>query len=312
MIEAMNLNRLAYFAAVVEMGSFTRAAERLGITKAVVSQQVARLEQEVGTSLLVRTTRRVEATEAGRMLHARCVLILREASEAFGELAQGTSAPRGTLRITAPSDYGASIVAACAAAFTARYPACRVELMVTDARLDLIQNQIDLSIRSGWLDDSTAQARRIGAFRQLLVASPAVMGDLAADIEPAHLSALPFVANSALKEPLVWQFSKAGSEQRTVTMQARMSADTTLAVCSAVKAGAGLSVLPDFLVAEDIDAGRLVHVMPEWTLPVGGIHAVYPATRFRPAKVGAFIAMLVERERARMLNPEAHFSIGAL
>ena len=299
MTEAMNLNRLAYFAAVVDAGSFTRAAESLGITKAVVSQQVARLEQEVGTSLLVRTTRWVKPTEAGRMLHARCALILREASEAFDELAQGASEPKGTLRITAPSDYGGSIVAACATAFITRYPACRVELMLTDARLDLIQKQIDLSIRAGWLDDSSSHARRIGTFRQLLVASPTITKAFPPDIGLEHVAAVPFVANTALKEPIFWQFSRAGSEQRSISMRARMSADTTLAVYSAVRAGAGLSVLPEFLVVGDIEAGRLAHVLPEWSLPTGGIHAVYPATRFRPAKVGAFINMLVEQEKER-------------
>src|SRR3954462_3039619 len=105
----MNLNRLAYFAAVVDTGSFTRAAERLGITKAVVSQQVARLEHDLGVTLLVRTTRRVHPTEAGRMFHARCAVILREAGDAFDELAQSAAGPTGTLRIAAPHDYGTSV-----------------------------------------------------------------------------------------------------------------------------------------------------------------------------------------------------------
>ena len=98
MQEATNLNRLAYFVAVVDAGSFTRAAEYLGITKAVVSQQVAKLEQEVGTTLLMRTTRRVQATEAGQLFHARCVSILREAEDALGELAQGRTEPKGLLQ----------------------------------------------------------------------------------------------------------------------------------------------------------------------------------------------------------------------
>src|SRR4051795_10562681 len=103
---SMNLNRLAYFAAVVEAGSFTRAATSLGITKAVVSQQVAKLEEEVGCTLLIRTTRRVQPNEAGHSLHARCALILREANEGFDELAQRVVSPQGTLRLTAPFDYG--------------------------------------------------------------------------------------------------------------------------------------------------------------------------------------------------------------
>lgn len=101
-MEAINPNRLAYFAAVVDTGSFTKAAERLGITKTVVSQQVARLEEDLRTSLLVRTTRRVEATEAGRLLHARCTLILREAEDAFGELAQANAATDGRVARRCP------------------------------------------------------------------------------------------------------------------------------------------------------------------------------------------------------------------
>jgi DNA-binding transcriptional LysR family regulator len=298
MTEALNLNRLAYFAAVVDAGSFTRAAERLGITKTVVSQQVARLEAEVGTSLLVRTTRRVQPTEAGRMLHSRCVMILREADDAFSELAQTSTRPRGTLRVTAPSDYGAAVVAPLAVAFTTRHPGCRVDLILADAILDLIQNQIDLSIRVGWLDDSAFQARRIGAFRQVLVAATTFASRLAA-ADPDDLTSCPFIANSVLKEPLLWQFSRGDLERRVVRMQARVSVNTAPAAIAAARAGGGLTVLPDFLVAEDLKAGRLVHVLPEWSLPSGGIHAVYPAARFRPAKVTAFVGMLAEEGKQR-------------
>ena len=119
-MEAVNLNRLAYFSAVVDSGSFTRAAERLGITKAVVSQQVSKLEEELKTALLMRTTRRVEPTEAGRLLHARSVIILREAEDAIGEVARSNAEPSGVLRVAAPNDYGASGIAPLAAAFSRR------------------------------------------------------------------------------------------------------------------------------------------------------------------------------------------------
>jgi molybdenum-dependent DNA-binding transcriptional regulator ModE len=117
-----NLRRLAYFVAVVETGSFTAAAERLGITKAVVSQQVARLEQEFRTSLLVRTTRKVQATDAGRAFYERCASILHEADDAFTELAEASTEPAGKLRLTAPFDYGVGVVVPAIAAFTLRYP----------------------------------------------------------------------------------------------------------------------------------------------------------------------------------------------
>ena len=297
-MEAINLNRLAYFAAVVDAGSFTKAGERLGITKAVVSQQVARLEKELNTTLLLRTTRRVELTEAGRLLHGRCVMILKEADDAFGELAQTNAEPMGVLRIAAPNDYGVSRIAPLAAAFSRRFPACRVDLVLSDARIDLIANQVDLSIRVGWLHNSSLQARRIGTFRQFLVASPEMSEAIVARA-PEDLVETPFVANAALVESLVWRFSKEDFEHRTVRMRQAVAVNTTPGVLAATLAGGGLSVLPDFLVTDHLNAGRLVHVLPSWTLPSGGIHAVYPAARFRPAKVTTFVAMLVEQRMRR-------------
>lgn len=295
-MEAINLNRLAYFAAVVATGSFTRAADRLGITKTVVSQQVARLEAELETSLLIRTTRRVEPTEAGRMLYARCVMILREAEDAVDELSEARAEPMGVLRIAAPNDYGASMIAPLAAGFARRFPACTVDLVLSDARVDLVADHIDVSIRVGWLDDSTLQARRIGTFRQLLVASANQFGTITAR-EPEDLAALPFIANGALREPLLWHFAKGDFDRRVVRMRQALSINATPAVLAATLAGGGLSVLPDFQVADHLGSGRLVAVLPEWTLPSGGIHAVYPAARFRPPKVTAFVAMLVDEIR---------------
>ena len=163
----MNLNRLCYFAAVVDTGSFTGAAERLGVTKAVVSQQVAQLEHDLRTSLLVRTTRRVRPTEAGRMFHARCIMILREAGDAIDELAQSATEPSGTLRLTAPNDYGTEVVIPVITEFTTQFPNCRVELTLSDETFDLLSGEIDLAIRVGWLTDSGLQSRKIGFAAQL-------------------------------------------------------------------------------------------------------------------------------------------------
>ncbi|MBO0145260.1 LysR family transcriptional regulator [Agrobacterium sp. Ap1] len=296
MQESTNLNRLAYFVAVVDAGSFTRAAEYLGITKAVVSQQVAKLEEEVGTTLLMRTTRRLQPTEAGRMFHLRCVFVLREAEDALRELAQARTEPKGLLRITAPYDYGTSVVVPLMTAFTARYAECKVELSLSDRMVDLVADNMDLAIRVGWLADSSLQARRIGTFRQYLVSPPHLASKVAELNGPSDLPSLPFVANNALKEPLEWTFTrKERGETRTVRFRSDIAINTTPAVMEAVRQGGGLSVLPDFLAANDIASGRLVHVLPDWHLPSGGVYTVYPAARFRPPKVSAFVDMLTAR-----------------
>jgi DNA-binding transcriptional LysR family regulator len=298
-----NLRRLAYFVAVVETGSFTAAAERLGVTKAVVSQQVARLEREFRTSLLVRTTRKVMATEVGRAFYERCAVVLREAEHAFDDLTERSAEPSGTLRLTAPFDYGVGVVVPAIAAFTKRYPACKVDAVLSDQTLDLMSGNIEMAIRVGWLTETSEQARKIGAFRQVLVAPSSMKRQLSKLDSPADIAGLPFVANTALREPLRWTFSSDQAERQVVQMQASIFLDATLAVREAVCQGAGLSVLPDYAVAADLAAGRLVEVLPRWQLPSGGIHAVFPAARYRPAKVRAFVDLLAEREQNRQGSP---------
>jgi DNA-binding transcriptional LysR family regulator len=295
--DPINLNRLAYFATVVDAGSFTRAAERLGVTKAVVSQHVARLEQEVGATLLLRTTRKVVPTDAGRALHARCLVILRESAEAFEELARDTAEPRGTLRVTAPFDYGTSVVVPVVAEFARTYPLCDVELSLSDRVVDV--QSVDLAIRVGWLRDSSHVVRRIGTMEQYLVASRELMDRLGGVREPEDLGELPFVANGSLPEPNVWRFTHPRRGRRTVRMRARITVDATPAVHAAVLAGAGFSVLPDYLVAIDVAAGRLVRALPSWKLKSGGIHILLPSARFRPARVSRFVELMSRAEVER-------------
>lgn len=235
-----NLNRLAYFAAVVEAGSFTAAAERLGITKAVVSQQVAKLEREFGASLLIRSTRRVRLTEAGQAFYVRCASILKEAEEAFGELSDAASEPTGTLKLTAPFDYGINVVVPAIAAFSERFGQCKVEAFFSDQTLDLLASDIDLAVRVGWLTEQHLQARKISAFRQLLVAPAAWRARIERLREPREIAALPFVANRALREPARWAFAHAEHARQTVHFDASIVLDATLAVREATLGGAGL------------------------------------------------------------------------
>ena len=292
-----NLKRLAYFAEVVETGSFTAAAGRLGITKAVVSSQVARLEQAFETTLLVRTTRSVRPTEEGRIFYERCARILSEAQEAFDGLAAGDGVPTGLLRLTAPLDYGVAMVVPAVAAFRDRYPTCTVDLVLSDATLDPVGSDIELAIRVGWLTDSALRARRIGTFGQVLVAGPDHA--VAPDATPADIAARPFVANGNLGDPLGWTFRSATGATQTVRFATSLAISATIGVLQAARDGAGLAILPDFAVADALASGRLVRLLPDWQLARGGIHAVMPGTRFRPARVTAFLDILADRERRR-------------
>ena len=288
------LNRLAYFVAVVEAGSFTAAADRLGVSKAVVSQHVAALERDAQAALLVRTTRRVRTTEAGQAFYARCARILQEAETAFGELSESATEPSGVLRLTAPLDYGISVLVPAIASFSARYPQCEVEAQFSDRTLDLSTNDIDLAIRVGWVTTLHLQTRRVGRFEQRLVAAPQWQDRLASIDTPSGLAALPLVANLSMRDPARWTFTRGAGRRQTVTLPTVLRFDATLAVREAARAGAGLSVLPDYVVAQDLADGRLILALPGWALPPGEIHAVFPTTRFRPAKVRAFTQHLVD------------------
>ncbi len=292
MSNGLNLNRLAHFVAVVDTGSFTAAAERLGVTKAVVSQHVARLEQEVRATLLVRTTRRLTPTEAGAAFHRTCTAILAQADEAVACLSSASGTPSGTVRVTAPFDYGTEILAPAAARLSRLHPACRAELVLTDHNLDLVAEKLDMAIRVGWLADSSHQARRLGGFRQLLVAAPDLADRLTLRT-PHDLAEVPAVAQSTLRHPLRWGFAHAGGGG-TVTVEATacVTANATPAVRAAVLAGAGVAVIPDYLIGADLEAGRLRHLLPDWRLPEGGIHAVFPSARFRPGIVRALVDLL--------------------
>lgn len=289
-----NLRRMGYFVAVVDCGSFTAAADKLGITKTVVSQQVARLEKDFQTSLLSRTTRKLVLTESGRQFYQRCVSILRDAEEAFAELNEINAEPQGTLKLTAPFDYGIDVVVPAIKVFTERYPKCKVNLILGDSTLDLLSDDIELAIRVGWLKDSTLQARLISKFDQLLVASPALERVSGNVRHPDDLIGLPFVANTNLSQPLKWSFTNTASQSASVLLDAVVSIDTTIAVKHAVVRGQGMSVLPDYVVKEELVNGTLQRVLPEWHLPSGNIYAVFPYTRHRPVKVKAFVDILCE------------------
>lgn len=293
--DSSNLNRLTYFVAVVETGSFTAAADSLGVTRAVVSQQVAKLERECRTTLLIRTTRRVRTTEAGQAFYYRCSLILKEAELAFDELAEATHEPSGTLRLTAPYDYGVSVLMPTITAFSARYPQCRVEARFSDQKLDLSQNDLDLAIRAGWLTEQHLHARLIERFDQRLVAAPQWQSQLAGVETPLALAALPIIANTALRDPTHWTFHRDALTHQSVNLGATLRLNATLAVREAALAGAGLAVLPSYTVDADLSAGRLIAVLPHWHLPRGDVHVVLPPARYRPAKVRTFIDLLADR-----------------
>lgn len=287
-----DLNRLATFVAVVESGGFTAAGERLGMAKSLVSQQISKLESQLGVALLTRSTRKVMLTEIGAQLYGDIAPLLLATQEALDRLGQVKAS--GLLRITVPVDYAGAVLAPLLAEFAALHPQLDIELLATDEVLDLLEERIDVAFRLGRLQDSALHAIKLAQFAEYVVASPACMAKHPAPAHPQDLSALPWVTMTRLQAPLTWKFNLAG-ESCTVRMRSVMRASAPSSVLALVRNGAGLSVLPDFMVAEDLAAGRLVRVLPDWTMPAGGIYAVYPSSRYLPAKVRILLDFMRER-----------------
>lgn len=296
-LSGINLNRLAVFVQVIESGSITAAASRLGLTKAMVSAHMQRLEAELGASLLVRTTRRLALTEAGEAFHESARAIVQAAEEAVNAVGRDSADLHGTLRITAPIDYGASVVMPVVVALQRRHPGLKIEVLAVDRIVDLVAEGIDVAIRLGKLADSTLQAVRIADMCFRLVAAPSLLEELGGRrSRPAHFADAPYIAVSVLPKPTSWTFEGPRGQRDTVNFERRLVVNTAHAARSAAVAGGGLAMIGDFALAEDLQAGRLVEVLPAWSVARGGVFAVFPSTRYRPPKVRA----LVEAMRAHL------------
>jgi DNA-binding transcriptional LysR family regulator len=285
----LNLNRLAVFVAVVEAGSFTAAAARLGLAKTVVSTHIQRLEAEVGANLLVRSTRRLSVTDAGRAFYQACCAILQATREAVSAARVNSLEPHGTLRVATPIDYGTAVVAPMLVALRQRYPLLQIELVSGDSFIDLIAQNIDVAVRLGQLADSGYQAVTLGRFVKWVVASPEFVAQHGMPQAPAQLAALPFVALSALAQPNTFTLAHAQHGKQLVRTKSVLLADTATACRAATLAGGGAALLTDFATRDDLAAGRLVRLLPQWATPSAGIHAIFPATRHRARKVGVFV-----------------------
>src|SRR5690349_15458245 len=202
-----DLNRLGAFVAVAQCGGFTAAAGRLGVTKARISLDVQRLERALGASLFTRTTRRVRLTDAGQQLLDDTAPLLAGLQDAVARTRQDAAAIAGHLRIAAAVDHAAQHLAALVARFAALHPALRVTLHASDRISDMLAEGIDVSLRMGWLRDSSLRATRLGDFGQYLVASPAYVAHAGTPKHPDELAAHAWVALTLLPAPLTWSFT---------------------------------------------------------------------------------------------------------
>ncbi len=282
------------FAAVVDAGSFIKAADSLAMSKATVSRYVGDLESRLGVRLLHRTTRRLSLTEEGQVFHARCKELLSGVDEAEAEITAGNADARGLVRVNAPVSFGIRHLAPLWGEFMALHPMVSLDVTLNDRQVDLVEEGYDLAIRIAALPNSTLVSRRLSTTRLVLCASPQYLAKRTIPRHPSELAEHAIIAYSYWSTKDEWHFE--GPQGKvSVRTQPRIhtnNGDTCRAVALAHQ---GVILQPTFLIGEDLAAGTLVELMPEFKSFEAGIHAVYPTRKHVAPKVRVLIAFLAER-----------------
>lgn len=289
-----DLEALAIFALVVRARSFAGAAAELGASKATVSKAVSRLEQKLGTRLLNRSSRRLALTDAGRRLAERAEQILIAGESAESDVQAESTTPRGLVRLAAPMSFGMRAIAPLLPAFFSTHPQVSVDLQLSDAMVDLIGEGFDLALRIAVLPDSSLVARRIGDVHRYLVAAPAYLQQRGRPTHPLQLAEHQCLVYTNVPNPRTWQFENGRDERASVRINGPLISNSGEAMLEAAVAGHGIAALPDFLVREAIDAGKLEPLLPDWQSPPAGLHLIMPPGGPRPARVEALIAFLIK------------------
>lgn len=290
-----DLNELAVFSAVVRHGGFTAAARALGMQKSTLSRMVARLEERLKTRLLLRTSRQLSVTDAGRAFLERCDegLRLLDAAEGVVETLEQAS---GTVRLTAMPDFAERYLAPLVGEFTREQPGVRVELILTTRLVELVEERVDLAVRSGPLPDSSLVARRIGTARRCLVASPAYLEARGRPRTVRDLARHDCLAYRTTEGSVAWRLLTP-SGPRTVRLPARLAADDFTVLRGWALAGLGITLLPGFVCEAALQSGALVPVLRAAVPEEVPLFLVHPQGRHLPGRVRLLQEFLVARLR---------------
>ncbi|MBX2993423.1 MAG: LysR family transcriptional regulator [Bdellovibrionaceae bacterium] len=271
----MDLQLIRIFVKVVQSSSFTLAAAQLKIPKSTVSKAVSRLEDTARTKLLIRTTRSLRLTPAGQAFFERCQGPIQTLEEAHKTLEGQDQALAGHLRVTAPEDLGAHVLAPAFGALTRRHSLLTFEMVMTDDVVDLVKDGFDLAVRIGALRESRLRAKKVGEVHLIAVATPGYLKAVPAPRRPQDLAQHDVLTLNNRRLRHQWAM-KSKKETVTVTVQPRITCNDTSSLLRGALAGAGIALVPHYLCEEDLSKGRLVRVLPEWSTPGMAVHLLSP------------------------------------
>ena len=308
-IYMFDLNAIPIFTAVIEQGSFSRAATQLGITKSAVSKRVSRLEAELGVSLLHRSTRKLSLTDAGRrfLQHASHARSAADAAAAAASELQKT--PSGLLRISLPMSFGKLHVIPRITGFLQRYPQIEIQFELNDDRPDVIAQGFDLAVVAGKLEDSALIARKLTVHRSVICATPAYLAEHGTPKKPSDLSShncLLYSHHTVVNE---WVFARK-SKVETVSVSGNLCTNNSEALRECLLQGLGVGRLPTFIASNDIAANRLVPLLNEYAMPHKDVYLVIPQRAYLPENVRVFMDFLLEEVGGTMPYWDTHAATG--
>jgi len=281
------------FTAVADAGGFSSAARRSNLTKALLSKYVAQLEESLNVRLFNRTTRQVSLTEVGRAYYTRCIPLLEELDELEAVVQDIHTTPSGELNISAPTSFSEIHLMQVVSNFTRQYPDIRINMVLTDRVVDIVDEGFDLALRIGILPDSSLIARRLSTIRTVACASPEYLQQYGEPDCPEDLLHHSCIIDTNYKSGITWQFEWDGNVQ-SISIQGRYYINSAVAVKKLALAHNGIALCPTFVSGKAIKDKKLKIVLSKYKIETFGLHAVYSDRRHLSTKVQLFMALLKE------------------
>lgn len=289
------LEDMETFVRVVEAGSISGAAERMGIAKSAVSRRLSDLESRLGVQLFRRTTRRLDLTDSGRGFYERCLTILSDVAEAEDAVSQAHGMLRGRLRVAVPLSFGLLHLGPAICAFMQAHPEVEFDLDMNDRQVDLLAEGLDLAVRIADLEDSTLIARQLAPIHTVVCASPDYLARHGMPQTPEQLAEHNCLVYSNNPEPTLWRYHDPQGKAMSVRVRACLQASNGDFLHQAAIAGQGICLEPTFIVHKSIEQARLIPILTEYVWPSVNAYAVYPQTRHLSRRVRVFVDFLAER-----------------
>lgn len=296
----MDLNQIAVFIKVIQLGSFSLAARQLGMPNSTVSAKVSSLEKHLGVTLIQRTTRKLNVTPAGKAFFEKCLLGLEEIRGAEMELASLKGEPQGLLRLTAPVELGGALLPNAIAEFTQKFPKVRVEIILSDRQVELLAEGVDVALRTGVLKDSTLIAKKLGQIYFAPFAAPSYLKQYGTPLHPRdlrrhqclHFTPLGFAS---------WTLTSNKGDLE-IPVSGKIVVNDLTMIRNLAISGHGIALLPSYYCDQEIKQGSLQRILPDWRSHQVPVHFVYPAQKYVTSKLSQFIALASKQLQARLLE----------